>query len=60
MHSEMIRKVHENSHFSAKKMIESIQEEYHIPKLKDKVESFIECCIPYIVRGKKRAQKKVI
>lgn len=58
MHSDIIRKTHENGHFGTQKVIESIQEEYYIPKLKEKVESFIECCIPCILFEKKKGKKE--
>lgn len=57
MHHE-IRKAHENGHFGTNKIIETIQSEYYIPRLKEKVENFIECCIPCILSEKKKGKKE--
>jgi len=53
MHYEIIRKAHENGHFGAKKIMEALQEEYYIPKLKEKAENFIECYIPWVLSNKR-------
>lgn len=58
MHHDTIRKVHENGHFGAKNVIETIRDEYYIPRLKEKVESFIECCIPCILSEKKKGKQE--
>lgn len=55
---EVIRKVHENGHFGIKKVIETIQDEYYVPRLKEKVENFIECCIPCILSEKKKGKRE--
>jgi len=36
MHHDIIRKTHDNGHFGVKKMAENIQNEYYIPKLREK------------------------
>jgi len=36
MHHNIIRKTHDNGHFGVKKMSENIQNEYYIPKLREK------------------------
>jgi len=36
MHHDIIRKTHDNGHFGVKKMLENIQSEYYIPKLREK------------------------
>jgi len=58
MHYEIIRKAHENGHFGAQKIMKALQKEYYIPKLKEKAENFVECCIPYILSEKKRGKKE--
>lgn len=58
MHNEIIRKAHENGHFGVKKMSESISEEFYIPKLKEKLEKFISCCVPCILAERKKGKKK--
>lgn len=55
---DVIRKVHENGHFGVKKMIEAIQNDYYIPKLKEKLEHYVECCIPCILAEKKKSKKE--
>lgn len=58
MYMETIRRVHENGHFGIKKMTESINEDFYIPKLKEKLEKFVECCVPCILAEKKRGRKE--
>ena len=58
MHDDIIRKAHENGHFGVKKMSESINEEFYIPKLKDKSENFVSCCLPCILAEKKKGKKE--
>jgi len=58
MHYEIIRKVHENGHFGVKKIMKALQEEYYIPKLKEKAENFVECCISCILSDRKKDRKE--
>lgn len=58
MYYDTIRRVHENGHFATKKMMETIQEDYYIPKLKDKIDNYIECCVPCILSEKKKGKKE--
>lgn len=58
MHNEIIRKTHENGHFGIRKMTKSITDEFYIPKLKEKLERFISCCVPCILAEKKKGKKE--
>jgi len=58
MHHNIIRKTHDNGHFGVKKMSENIQNEYYIPKLREKIEKYINCYVPYILAEKKRGKKE--
>jgi len=58
MHHDIIRKTHDNGHFGVKKMSESIQNEYYIPKLREKIEKYVSCCVPCILAEKKRGKKE--
>lgn len=55
---DVIQKFHENGHFGTKKMMEIIQEDYYIPKLKNKLEHYVACCVPCILTEKKKGKKK--
>lgn len=58
MHTETIRRIHENGHFGSKKMTERIKEKFYIPKLQEKVDSFIKSCISCILAEKKKGKKE--
>lgn len=58
MHQEVIQKTHENGHFGAKKMLESIKSEYYIPNLKEKLEKYVSCCVWCILAEGKREKKE--
>jgi len=58
MYHDIIRKVHENGHFGVKKMMEAIQEEYYIPRLKEKLEQYVGCCVPCVLAEKKKGKKE--
>lgn len=58
MHHDIIRKTHDNGHFSVKKMMEDIQNGYYIPKLKVKLEKYVSCCVPCILAEEKRGKKE--
>lgn len=58
MQHDVIRKTHENGHCGVKKMIESISEEFYIPKLREKLEKYIRCCVPCILAEKKKGKKE--
>lgn len=58
MYQDIISKAHENGHFGVKKMMEITQEEYYIPKLKDRLERYVKCCIPCILAEKKKGKKE--
>lgn len=56
MHMDIIRRAHENGHFGVKKMAESIKDDFYIPKLKEKLERFIECCVSCILTERKKGK----
>lgn len=58
MHTETIRKMHENGHFGAKKVTEAIMDKYYIPKLQEKIEKHISCCVPCVLAERKRGKKE--
>ncbi|XP_030380063.1 uncharacterized protein LOC115628208 [Scaptodrosophila lebanonensis] len=49
---DIIKQAHERGHFSTKKTKDVIAEEFYIPKLEDKVQRQIRCCIPCIVTNR--------
>lgn len=55
---DVLRRTHENGHFGLKKMMEALQNEYYIPKLKEKLERLVECCVPCTMAEKKRGRKE--
>lgn len=58
MQNSVIRQIHEQGHFKAKKMKELIQREYWIEGLEAKLERFIENCIPCILAARKAGKKE--
>lgn len=56
IHQDIIRKTHENGHFCVKKKLESMKGEYYIPKLTEKLEKYVSCCIPCILAEGKRGK----
>ena len=55
---EIIRGTHENGHFGIKKMKESIETEYYIPRLEEKLKEFVSYCIPCIISNRKGGKKE--
>ncbi|KAL7729923.1 hypothetical protein ACLKA6_009235 [Drosophila palustris] len=55
---EIIKQAHEKGHFSVKKTKDMIGKEYYIPKLDDKIQRQIRCCIPCIVLNRKLGKKE--
>jgi len=55
---EIIRQAHDKGHFSVKKTKEIIGKKYYIPKLEDKIQRQIKCCIPRIVSNRKLGKKE--
>jgi len=49
---------HEKGNFSVKKTKEIIGKKYYIPKLEDKIQRKIKCCIPCIVSNRKLGKKE--
>jgi len=58
MHNEIIKIVHQKSHYAAKVTEEQIKQEYFIPNLKSKVEQCIANCIPCILANKKSGKQE--
>lgn len=58
MQMDIIRKVHENGHFSSKKVSEIIEQDYFIPKLRAKIETIVNNCVPCILAERKRGKRE--
>lgn len=58
MQSEVIRKAHKIGHFSVIKTADTVQREFYIPKLTDKIKNCIKSCIPCILGQKKEGKKE--
>lgn len=58
MQTEGIRRVHEIGHFGVRKMEENLKQDYYIPKLREKLEKFVSCCIPCVLAEKKLGKKE--
>jgi len=56
MQREIIKQAQEHDHFSVKKCKEIIGREFYIPKLEDKIQKCISCCIPCIVNHRKQGK----
>lgn len=39
-------------------MMEAIQKEYYIPRLKEKLEQYVECCVPCVLAERKKGKKE--
>lgn len=52
MEIEVIKTAHENGHFAFKKVEECIKQQYHIEKLKEKIQGVVNSCIPCILADK--------
>ncbi|KAK7865588.1 hypothetical protein R5R35_010119 [Gryllus longicercus] len=58
MQQEVLKKVHDNGHFGTKKMQEIIQADYYVPRLREKLDHLVECCITCIMAEKKKGKKE--
>lgn len=58
MQSELIRREHERGHFAKQKTEDLIQQNYYIPKIKQKVERCVSNCIPCIVCERKSGKQE--
>ena len=58
MQKAIIQRMHEKGHFSKKKTEELVKREYFIPKLLQKTEDVINCCIHCILMERKRGKKE--
>lgn len=55
---DFIRQAHEKGHFGWKKMEHILQQEYWFPKMRPKVQKFIQNCITCILAEKKQGKSK--
>lgn len=53
MYQDVISRAHQQGHFGVKKTEELIKKEFFIPKLIEKIEYCIRCCIPCILMKRK-------
>lgn len=58
METEILRRVHSNGHFSAKKMLELINKDYYIEKVSMKIQNFISMCIPCLLANRKEGKQE--
>lgn len=58
MQRQIIGKAHDKGHFAAKKTKELICRTYYIPRLEEKIQEYIECCIPCITSNRKRGKQE--
>lgn len=58
MQTEIIKKFHDDGHFSSKKTADIIRQNYHIPNLKQKIDKIIACCVPCILSNRKRGKQE--
>lgn len=58
MEIEIIKRAHDNGHFSKKKTMELINKDYYIPKLEKKIEDYIATCIPCLLASRKEGKRE--
>lgn len=58
MQFEILRRTHDQGHFKAKKMSELIKREFYIPKLKEKIDRFIQNCVTCILTDRKAGKQE--
>lgn len=58
MEHDVIKKVHEKGHFAKKKMMELIDQDYHIRDLSRKIEEFMVTCIPCLLATRKSGKQE--
>ena len=56
LQQEVIRRAHEVGHFSTKKTTELLAREYWMERMEQKVEAFIQNCLPCILGARKRGR----
>lgn len=56
MEVEIIRATHDNGHFGVKKVEESLNHQFFIPKAKDKIQQVISSCVPCILSERKQGK----
>lgn len=58
MQFEIIRRTHDQGHFKTKKMEELIKREFHIPKLREKIDRFVKNCVTCILTDRKAGKQE--
>lgn len=58
MQFEILRRTHDQGHFKTKKMEELIKREFYIPKLKKKIERFVQNCVTCILSDRKSGKQE--
>lgn len=58
MQMDIMRKVHDNGHFGVVKMTEVIEQDYFIPRLREKLERLMENCINCILAERKKGKRE--
>ena len=53
---DIIKEAHHQGHFAVKKTVDLIEKTYYIPKIEEKVKSFIHSCIECILAGRKKGK----
>lgn len=58
MRRELVRNVHANGHFSAKKIEDIVMQDYYVPNLTKLAVEVVSCCVPCILATRKRGKKE--
>lgn len=58
MQKELIRNAHNVGHFGVKKVVELLDREYSISNVREKVERFIQNCVPCILINRKQGKQE--
>lgn len=58
LETEIIKRAHDNGHFSKKKMMQIISKDFYIPNLEKKVGNFILTCIPCLLATRKEGKQE--
>lgn len=58
MQMDIIRKIHDNGHFSSQKVSEIVEQDYYIPKLRSKIDVIVKNCVPCILAERKRGKRE--
>lgn len=58
MQFEIIRRAHDQGHFKAKKMEEIIKREFYMPKMRERIERFVQNCVTCILTDRKAGKQE--